>query len=456
MECIRQTNDVKVEPKAVKTSKISERLFGLEGILALKNFKRNKKRYKSIVLSLTLSVVLFVAASSFGMYLKNAAESTVVGTDYDLCFYSQDIDEEEMFRLYDEFKAVPGVYDSSYQAISSYSCSVNPSDFSDVYLESTDYDRDGEAMDMPMDVQFLEDSVYLSFIEGLGLPAEEYTGQNAKMIAVAKAKRESAEQEGKTELIDMFESRDMNFQIIPETNNAPQAEQGQNINITFVDTIPTDTLPKKPSEVKPYVFMAVAPYQLKERFVTKDTHTEMGLTFLSNSPSQSAAEMENIINNYGILSDYTLYNVYEMFEQNRNIIFIVNLFTYVFILMISLIAVANVFNTISTNIRLRRRELAMLRSVGMSDREINKMMNFECMFYGMRTLIFGVPTAVLISWLIYKFLFVGGAEVSFVFPWVSLVISVLGVFLVIFITMLYAVGRIKKENIIEALRDDMT
>ena len=52
------------------------------------------------------------------MYLKNAAESTVVGTDYDLCFYSQDIDEEEMFRLYDEFKAVPGVYDSSYQAIS--------------------------------------------------------------------------------------------------------------------------------------------------------------------------------------------------------------------------------------------------------------------------------------------------------------------------------------------------
>lgn len=456
MECIRQTNDVKVEPKAVKTSKISERLFGLEGILALKNFKRNKKRYKSIVLSLTLSVVLFVAASSFGMYLKNAAESTVVGTDYDLCFYSQDIDEEEMFRLYDEFKAVPGVYDSSYQAISSYSCSVKPSDFSDVYLESTDYDRDGEAMDMPMDVHFLEDSVYLSFIEGLGLPAEEYTGQNAKMIAVAKAKRESAEQEGKTELIDMFESRDMNFQIIPETNNAPQAEQGQNINITFVDTIPTDTLPKKPSEVKPYVFMAVAPYQLKERFVTKDTHTEMGLTFLSNSPSQSAAEMENIINNYGILSDYTLYNVYEMFEQNRNIIFIVNLFTYVFILMISLIAVANVFNTISTNIRLRRRELAMLRSVGMSDREINKMMNFECMFYGMRTLIFGVPTAVLISWLIYKFLFVGGAEVSFVFPWVSLVISVLGVFLVIFITMLYAVGRIKKENIIEALRDDMT
>ena len=74
MECIRQTNDVKVEPKAVKTSKISERLFGLEGILALKNFKRNKKRYKSIVLSLTLSVVLFVAASSWNVSEKCGGE----------------------------------------------------------------------------------------------------------------------------------------------------------------------------------------------------------------------------------------------------------------------------------------------------------------------------------------------------------------------------------------------
>lgn len=99
----------------------------------------------------------------------------------------------------------------------------------------------------------------------------------------------------------------------------------------------------------------------------------------------------------------------------------------------------------------------MLRSVGMSDRSFNKMMNFECAFYGMKTLLFGIPLAGLFSWLIYKG--ITDAErldnFKFVFPWGSMIISVLGVFLVVFITMLYATSKIRKENIIDALRDDM-
>ena len=125
--------------------------------------------------------------------------------------------------------------------------------------------------------------------------------------------------------------------------------------------------------------------------------------------------------------------------------------------MISLIAVANVFNTISTNIRLRRRELAMLRSVGMSDREFGRMMWFECLIYGWRTLCFGLPAALLVSWLIHWWL-TGreGVQAAFPIPWKGLGISILGVFIVIFVTELYAAGRIKRENIIEALRDDVT
>jgi len=163
-----------------------------------------------------------------------------------------------------------------------------------------------------------------------------------------------------------------------------------------------------------------------------------------------------MVQSAGITSEYSLHNVYAILEQNRNIIFVVDVFTYVFVIMISLIAIANVFNTISTNIRLRRRELAMLRSVGMSDRDFKKMMNFECVFYGMRTLLFGLPIAGILSWLIYKGLIIGGADIGFTFPWRSMGISVFSVFLVVFVTMLYAINKIKRENIIDALRDDMT
>ena len=177
--------------------------------------------------------------------------------------------------------------------------------------------------------------------------------------------------------------------------------------------------------------MVIVPYHLKEKFTYSDGHEEMGLTFLSKNPSQSVAEMEAMIQGEGITSEYTMYNVYKILDQNRNIIFVVDVFTYVFVIMMWLIAIANVFNTISTNIRLRRRELAMLRSVGMSDRDFKKMMNFEYAFYGVRTLLFGCPIAGIISWLIYKGLIIGGANIDFVFPWGSMGISVFSVFFVV-------------------------
>ncbi len=453
IESIRQTNEVKIESKAVKASKLTECIYGLEGTLALKNFKRNKKRYSSIVLSLTLSIALFVSASAFGTHLKQAAKRSVVDNDYDICFSTNDMNENEVFRLYNKLKTAQGVYKISYQAIMTYSCAVKTSNFSDSYRKYAGYDLRNKTVNLPIDIQFIKDSEYLHFIKGLGLPLEEYTGKNAKMIAVAKSKNTDNKKGGKSELINMFASPAMNFTIAPKINDKPKMEQGQNINITFVDTIPIDTLPKNPSEVKSYTFMVIAPYQLKDKFEIPGTKANMGLTFRSKNPSQSVAKMDAMIQGSGITSKYTLYNVYKILEQNRNIIFVVNVFTYVFVIMISLIAIANVFNTISTNIRLRRRELAMLRSVGMSDSDFQKMMNFECAFYGMKTLLFGLPIAGIISWLIYKGFIMGGADIDFEFPWASIGISV---FFIVFITTLYAISKIKKENIIDAIRDDMT
>ena len=454
LESIRQTNEVRIESKAVKTSGFAQRAYGLEGMLALKNFKRNKKRYRSIVLSLTLSVVLFVSANAFGETLKQAARQSVVDSDYDICFTTQNMDESDLFRLYDKLKAVDGVYESSYQAVSTYSCAARASDFSERYREALGLTSPDETVDLPLDIQFVEDRVYLEFIKDLGLPAEEYTGQNAKMTAVAKAKGES-EQAGKSSLYNLFDHSSMNFTVMPGSGNGTAEEPGKAVSLTFVDTIPVDTLPRQSSSVKDATFMIVAPYQLKSSF-EPGGYAVTGLTFRSENSAQSVAEMKKMIQSEGITSNYNLYNANEIFEQNRNIVFVVDVFTYVFVFMISLIATANVFNTISTNIKLRRREFAMLRSVGMSDRDFNKMMNFECAFFGMKTLLFGVPIAVLFSWLIDKGMVAGGAEIGFIFPWASLIISALGVFFLVFITMLYATRSIKKENIIDALRDDMT
>lgn len=285
-------------------------------------------------------------------------------------------------------------------------------------------------------------------------------GEEVKLIAVAKMEDNSGEAEDVSQLADLFRNPTEEVTVIPKANGKPIMEWGQNVRITCVETVPPDTPSFSGSyEQQPYFFQIMAPWSLKDKLVPPNLLVDVrgkGLTFLSDDPAQSTAQMQDIIDGTGITSDYTLQNIYGLLDQTRNILFIVNLFAVVFITMISLIAVANVFNTISTNIKLRRREFAMLRSVGMSDRDFNKMMRFECLLYGLRTLLFGLPISAIFSWIIYKGMVMGGGtKIAFIFPWSSLAISILGVFLVIFITMLYATEKIRKENIIDALRDDM-
>ena len=465
MECIRQTNEIKVEAKDIKTAGFTKHFFGLEGTLASKNFKRNKRRYRSIILSLSLSVVLFVSSSSFVMNLKQTSKQADVVTDYDIGFDAQNMDDSEMLGLYDKMKTAEGVTHSSYQALMEFTCSVRTEQLSDAYLKSKGDTLRGDTEDLPMEIQFLDDTSYLQIIKSLGLTANAYTlddtrtKESMKLIAVAKMEDTTGKAEEVSQLENVFRDSTVDADLIPEKKGEPVTEWGKNVSITCVDLVPPDapTFSGK-YEQKPYFFQIIAPWSLKETLAPQNLSVDVrgkGITFRSDSPGKSTEQMQAIIEGTGITSDYALHNVYAMLEQNRNILFIVNLFAVVFIAMISLIAVANVFNTISTNIKLRRREFAMLRSVGMSDREFNKMMRYECLLYGLRTLLFGLPISGILSWLIYKGMFIGGSEIDFIFPWGSLAVSILGVFLVIFITMIYAAEKIRKENIIEALRDDM-
>lgn len=456
MDCIRQTNEIKVEAKAVKISRMTRRICGLEGTLALKNFKRNKKRYRSIVLSLALSIVLFVSTSALVTSMNQETKQAKVVTDYDIGFGTQAMDDNDMLKLYDNLKLAEGITDSSYQAVVEYMCTVSPEELTEDYWKTQGGRSSDETVQLPVNIQFLDDSAYMEIIKELGLSAEEYAVQNGKMIAVAKMSDDNAE--GVYDLKEMFTNSSMDLSVMPKSSADMGTEQETNINVTFVETVPPDSPPMAGAvEEKPFDFVVLAPWSMKAALYPFDNLADTkvkGMTFHSENPVKSEAEMKTIIQDASLTSAYLLMNTSEALEEGRNYIFVVNIFSYTFIIMISLIAVANVFNTISTNIKLRRRELAMLRSVGMSDRDFNKMMRFECAFYGIRALLFGLPVAVVSSWLIFKVMVAGDSH--FVLPWASIGISIVSVFLVIFITMVYAVSKIRKENIIDALRDDMT
>lgn len=449
MECIRQTNEVKIEAKRLKTSRFARRFLGLEEVLALKNFKRSKQRYRSVIMSLTFSVVLFVSASTFGAYLNQIAEnSSQVVEQYDIVFASSDIEESQMLQLYDQLGRVSGVTVSAYQADMSYPCQIPAEELSDHFLDTfgefIGYDGKSPTAEVMLDAVFVDDDTYRGLLESLDLSAEEYTGQDDRMIMAAYV-------EGYL----YIQEEPMDF-LLPDGNG----NIAKTVHAAYVKDYP-DLLPKdaRDASFRGYSLMLIAPYEAKAGFDALGTaaETKLGLTFESDNPGGSTSQMQKIIDADGITADYVLYNLYAILEQNRNLNFIIHLFAAVFTVTITLISIANVFNTISTNIKLRRREFAMLRSVGMADREFSRMMHFECILYGVRTILWGLPLTVVMVCLIYECIILGGGyEIHFIFPWSSIGISILGVFLIVFTTMLYAAGKIRKENIMDALRDELT
>ena len=140
--------------------------------------------------------------------------------------------------------------------------------------------------------------------------------------------------------------------------------------------------------------------------------------------------------------------------MERGTILVINVLSYGFVILIALIAVANVFNTISTNVALRRKDFAMLRSVGMTRKGFHRMMCYECLMYGTKALFWGLSVSILISLWLYVIVN-SGWETNFLFPWYAVAISVVGVFVVVFATMMYAIRKIKKENLVDALKTDI-
>ena len=81
------------------------------------------------------------------------------------------------------------------------------------------------------------------------------------------------------------------------------------------------------------------------------------------------------------------------------------------------------------------------------------MLSFECLLYGLKALLYGIPVSLLVTWEIYQVV-KSSMDTSFYVPVFSIVIAVFSVFAVVFVTMLYARSRMRHENIIDSIRQE--
>ena len=184
----------------------------------------------------------------------------------------------------------------------------------------------------------------------------------------------------------------------------------------------------------------------KEQFKNLNFRFDV-MTIQSNNATSLQKEIDNINKNTNV------YNIEETAKQEKSMVLVVKIFLYGFIAVITLIGITNIFNTITSNMELRQKEFAMLKSIGMTKKEFNKMINLETIFYGVKSWVYGTILGLLGTFAMYK-AFSVKIEQGIYIPINAIIISAIFVFIFVFIIMRYSISKINKQNTIETIRNE--
>lgn len=461
IDAIRQTNDIKLRQRMVKTWPITRKIFGFPAELGLKNLKRNRARYRATVFSLVISIVLFLSASTLSAYMRRGFDMTTQGMEFDVLAYGSSSGQQQLddaWVLFEEARqsglAEKAIFSSGLYNVG---ITVPAEQLTEQTLENLIPEiRDREEQDVDLTLLALGSEAYQDYLKEAGLnPTQpENSGLGAVLVNNIKLYKGNYQ----------FEQYDA-YQLSPGDTLMVDTwdEEGEQIPGAPLQVLGcTGAMPPGMAEYvrDPLAMVLVMEQSQMEQLAWKLAEDagrdypamQIHLMFTSKDPEALCEMLEQVSDDFE-WGQFYLENMEEERQAAESLTIIIQVFTYGFVILLAMISVANIFNTLSTSIALRKREFAMLKSVGMTPQGFNQMMDYESLFYGLKALLYGLPLSFGVMVLMYRIMS-RNLEFGFFVPWGSVLIAVVAVYAVVGITMLYGGKKIKKQNIIEGLRQE--
>ncbi|MBR2411708.1 MAG: ABC transporter permease [Clostridia bacterium] len=491
VEAIRQNRDIKISTRNVRISPLTQKLFGLQGVLSAKNFKRNKKKYSVTVFSLFVSVVMFISASSLASYFTKAVELKADDMKYDIVMH-QDFNGEFTKTETDSFIKIA----SSVTAANNYTVNrtvdkyirVSKTAVSDEHIYHYP-EEDKTYATCNINISFISDASFREYLKGMKLNEEEYFNTaSPKALLWDNVKLIKSDNNGKqhlysfpvfnekelskgieaTEIIaipDFFLEKTFEENGITYYQFRKAVDEGEDISKSETKILTENEAVRKYTldigaviSEKPYFSAGMTniiyPESMMKYTVFSEDSYNIDAYFLAENNKEAEKQLRIAVQQSGLADKISCYNYAMDIDTVRGLVTIAKVLASGFIVLISLIAAANVFNTISTNIALRAREFATLRSVGLTSKGLNIMMMYESLLYGLKSLAFSLPVSLIITVIIYFIVNESGYEIDFYIPLGTYFTAVLSVFIIVFSSMFYSIGKIRNTDIINALRTE--
>jgi putative ABC transport system permease protein len=448
IDAIRQRQEIKVKPKKLKAPKYIKKIFGYEGELAYKNLKRNGKKSRLITVSIALSIVLFISCNYFcGMFIQASGYeknipyqiSAVISLEH-----KKDL-EDALDKMQNVDKYYVDMVNSNYSL--GKKGNLKDTDIKNLSHYNSSYAKLFENGSVTMAIHYIDDSEFNKLCQNNDIDYNSFYGKNVKCLLLNNLTH-------KQDTSKVFNNSIIGQHIAERDEFVNEGEEPLDFEVGGLVKYDKNSLPC--SFVPANVVGVFVPYSQYVNVIEKGLEpndVRLAMCIETDEHKEVAENLTTLLNENDFGSNYVSDNV-DTLETMNTVIFIIQVFVYGFITLISLITIANIINTISANIALRRKEFAMLKSVGTTPKGFSKMVSLESVFYALKAVIFGVPISVLISVALNKML--GESSIPYHFD-IKLYLSVIiVVFVLILITMIYSVRKLKSDNIIEALKEDIS
>ncbi|MFD1416698.1 ABC transporter permease [Oceanobacillus jeddahense] len=446
IDAIRQAKDIKLTKKKIKTNRFVQKLFGYEAEIALKNLKRNKKRYHVTVFSLMISIILFLSVTFFTDTLTRSFELQSEEMNYDISV-RDDSTDNELADFYPEIENMDNITEvNMYQQINS-SAQLPEEIAGEGGIDSETTDND--LRNYTIQLIGLSPEDWGDYLRDNNISAA--SDENLSAVLVNNVSYRNHENKYvEAEMLDVEEGDSLPFQFEyfdEEKGDLQLAGEEELELIGLTDNFPLGEF--YPSSNTLFVIVNENTFDDIMERTPASQYASLELYLTSDDANQVEEELEALEMSNGI----EIRNIYEFQQQDRQLVLALSIFIYGFITLITLISIANIFNTVSTSVALRKREFATLKSIGMTPKDFNKMIRFESLFYGMKSLIYGLPISFVVMYWIH--LQTRNAfEYPFQLPWLYIGIVILAVFIIVGAAMLYSTSKLKKDNIVDTLRQE--
>lgn len=438
IEGLRSSNDTKLTNKKLKVPKIISKVFKEGGVIAYKNLKRSKKKYRTTVISIAVSIFIFITMNTFISNMFDLTGNYYEDFEYNMKIYLPELNKEDINKIL------------SLEHIESYNILYN----TESYIKIKDLSK---IVEPPIDeIELLEDGYYNEETDEFISNGEKYSGlefvalDNQSFKRYAKKIGVSYDEVGnKGILCDEYRYSD------PQTGSEKSMRRYNYLKGDFIEG-ETKTGKKR---IEVGEITDIKPFGLEKSYygggylvVNIDEYKEFD--FYISCISIQSNDTEKLESELKLINDDILINNMEArVKEEKSMILVIKIFLYGFISVISFIGVTNIFNTITSNMELRQKEFAMLKSIGMTKREFNRMINLETIFYGSKAFIYGVILGLLGTLAMYK-AFSIKLDSGIYIPYNAIIISAIFVFLLVFVIMRYSISKINKQNIIETIRKE--